>query len=202
MPVNALTVDIQDLDLGMRDIIAELAREDPDHVDTGVLAKEGAELVIIAAANEFGAEINHPGGTPFGFKSKRDIAQNKIRFLKKGTGFLVLGVTKPHKIIIPARSYIRAAIDNNADEILDFATEQARRISRGEIDKRTALDLIGLKIKSLIQLTMVELRDPPNAPSTIRRKGSSNPLIDKSRLFRAIDSVVGSDPGGGADASV
>ncbi len=192
MPINALTVDVQDFDLGMRDIIAELVRENPDHVDTGVLAKEGAELVVIAAANEFGAEINHPGGTAFGFRTRRDAVEGKTRFLKKGTGFLVLGVTKPHKIKIPARSYIRSTIDNHADEIQDFAADIARQISRGEMDKRTGLDLIGLKIKSLIQLTMTELRDPPNAPSTVKRKGTNNPLINTGRLRRSIDHVVGS----------
>ena len=192
MPLNAISVSTTDVDRGLRDIIRALELEEPSHVDTGVLAKEGSELIKIAAANEFGATIRHPGGTPFGFKTQRDASAGKIRFLKKGQGFLVLGTTKPHTIIIPARSYIRAAIDENQEAIMDFATTQARMIADGKTTKKDALGAIGEFIKSLIQLTMIELRDPPNAPSTIRQKGSSNPLIGKTgRLNQSISWQVG-----------
>ena len=145
MPLNAISVSTTDVDLGLRDIIRELEREEPPHVDVGVLAKEGGELVIIAAANEFGTKT------------------------------------------IPSRSFIRSTIDDKQEQIMDFAESQARRIADGQITKKDALEAIGELIKSLIQLRIIELREPPNAPSTIRQKGSSNPLIGKTgRLNQSI----------------
>ena len=192
MPLNAITVTTSDVDRGLRDIIRELEREEPKHVDTGVLAKEGSELVKIAAANEFGATIRHPGGTAFGFKTRRDAQDGKVRFLKKGQGFLVLGTTKPHTIVIPARSFIRSTIDNHQEEIMDFAESLARRIADGQMDKKDALSAIGEKIKSLIQLRIIELRDPPNAPSTLRQKRpKTNPLVNTGRLGQSIAWQIG-----------
>ncbi|ROL60071.1 hypothetical protein D9V86_09880 [Bacteroidetes/Chlorobi group bacterium ChocPot_Mid] len=59
-----------------------------------------------AAIHQFGGIINHPGGTEYGFMTKADASKGKILFLKKGSGYMVLGTTKPHKIEIPARPYL------------------------------------------------------------------------------------------------
>ena len=40
------------------------------------------------------------------------------------------------------------------------------------------LERIGAVVAGAIQQSIRDLRDPPNAPATIERKGSSNPLID------------------------
>jgi phage gpG-like protein len=53
-----------------------------------------------AVAHQFGAVINHPGGTPYGFAK-----DGSIRFLKK-TATKYIGKTKPHQIKIPARPFI------------------------------------------------------------------------------------------------
>ena len=39
-------------------------------------------------------------------------------------------------------------------------------------------DVVGLQSAAIVQDSIVQLRTPPNAPSTIEAKGSSNPLID------------------------
>jgi phage gpG-like protein len=59
-----------------------------------------------AAIHQHGGTIHHPGGTEYGYKTKADASQGKIKFLKTGTGYMVLGKTKPHKIKIPARPYM------------------------------------------------------------------------------------------------
>ena len=51
---------------------------------------------------------------------------------------------------------------------------------------RTTLRKLGIKAKGDIQAEIVALQTPPNAPSTIRQKGSSNPLIDQGELLGAV----------------
>ena len=58
------------------------------------------------------------------------------------------------------------------------------------LDDRTAR-LIGEVMKTRIQQSITTLRTPPNAPSTIRRKGSSNPLIGETKtLEQSVDYEV------------
>ena len=39
-------------------------------------------------------------------------------------------------------------------------------------------DVVGLQSAAIVQTSIVQLRTPPNAPSTIAMKQSSNPLVD------------------------
>ena len=52
------------------------------------------------------------------------------------------------------------------------------------------LKLIGLEQEAETKKTLTDLRTPPNAPSTIKAKGSSNPLIDTGELRSKISSTV------------
>jgi len=44
-----------------------------------------------------------------------------------------------------------------------------------------------------VQRTIRDIKQPPNAPSTIRKKGSDNPLIDTGRLRQSIEYAIGED---------
>lgn len=68
--------------------------------------------------------------------------------------------------------------------VLDRAEDAVREIVKREVDPKTLVvsrgtaDRIGLTVQGMIQKEIVDLRSPPNAPSTIRRKKSDNPLVD------------------------
>lgn len=64
---------------------------------------EGTELTNaeLGAVHEFGATINHPGGTPYLIKE-----DGTAQFVSKEKGG-ALPKTKPHQIIIPTRSFLR-----------------------------------------------------------------------------------------------
>ncbi|WP_300926980.1 hypothetical protein, partial [Helicobacter rodentium] len=49
---------------------------------------------------------------------------------------------------------------------------------------------VGVLASSDIKATITKLQTPPNAPSTIKQKGSNNPLIDTGLLRAAIDYKV------------
>jgi len=176
---------IKDIDKGMERTLRQF-RDKATFVDIGVQSDEDEKLLIIAAANEYGATINHPGGTPYGYRTAEHAKKGKVSFLKKGSGYMVLGETKPHVITIPPRPFIRSTVDENEEKYFDAAKSLSGQMVDGRIEKYDALERIGQLIEGDIKRTIITLRDPPNAPSTIRKKGSDNPLVNTGHLSGSI----------------
>lgn len=152
--------------------------------------EDGTQLAVIAAAHEFGADIDHPGGVPYGYGTQKDAEEGKVRFLKKGQGFMVLGETKPHKIKIPERSFLRNPLRGSQKKIALAFRKTMKMVMKGELTMFQALSQIGAKGASISQEAISAGIDPPNSPETIARKGSSTPLVDQGRLRQAITHVV------------
>lgn len=90
----------------------------------------------------------------------------------------------------PARPFLRTAVDENRRK---YATMFQRTLGLwvdGKTTLHDALAIVGTQAKADVQLKITKIRDPPNAPSTIERKGSSNPLIDTGQMRQAVDFVV------------
>lgn len=90
---------------------------------------------------------------------------------------------------VPERSYLRSTIDENQT----IYAGQLEAAVGDLIDGKSMLPRLrrlGMIAKRDVQLKIRELKTPPNAPSTIRKKGSSNPLIDTGRLRNSIDFEV------------
>ncbi|MBD8026427.1 hypothetical protein H9636_07115 [Ureibacillus sp. Re31] len=85
-------------------------------------------------------------------------------------------------IVIPERSFIRTTFDEKNAEWVRFIRSQLRLVVTFRIDARTLWERLGAKIVADIQEKITDLDAPPNAPSTIAKKGSSNPLIDTGGL--------------------
>lgn len=100
---------------------------------------------------------------------------------------------------IPERSYIRSAVEDNAALIDQKSDRLWGQIIDGTMTKQQGLQEMGEFIQRLITRRITTLRMPPNAPSTIARKKSSNPLIDTGRLRASIrfELVNSSDGEGG-----
>jgi len=180
---------IKDIDKGMKATLKRIT-DKANHVDIGLQSDEEETLLKIAAAHEFGAEINHPGGTAYGYKTQKDSEAGKVRFLKKGEGYAVLGTTTPHVIVIPERSYIRSTVDENEEKYNRAVQKVMGQIIDGYLDKFQALSLLGQLVEGDIKSKIINLDSPPNAASTIRKKGTDNPLVDKGFLGGAIRYAV------------
>jgi hypothetical protein len=178
---------------GVQDVMAELRAEleklTSDHVvtvgiheDAGNIESNDLTMAGLGAVHEFGAEINHPGGTNYGYASKAAADRNEVRFLKDGAGYAVLGVTQPHKINIPARPWLSPGVDASNLEYVKLIEDG---IANGDTMDQT-LNRVGVVAVASVQRYMTELRTPPNAPSTIKRKGSSNPLIDSGAMRQSV----------------
>ena len=75
----------------------------------------------------------------------------------------------------------------NRKNYLSALRKSAKKITRGEAAIGQVVSKLGILAKGDIQQSIVDLRDPPNAASTIRAKGSSNPLIDTGEMKNSVD---------------
>lgn len=93
---------------------------------------------------------------------------------------------------IPERSFLRSTVDAQQGAYEDLLEQVVTEAVDGgglpALDR--GLDRIGLTAVADVQRTMRDLKDPPNAPSTVARKGSDNPLIDTGRLRQSISHEV------------
>lgn len=151
------------------------------NVDSGEIT-----MAQLGAVHEFGANINHPGGTSYGYASERDAVAGKVRFMRKGEGFMQLGVTEPHQINIPARPWLVPGVRSATLSILETIEAGGRKGA----DLDTLLEQVGVVAVGAVQEYMTDLKNPPNAQSTIAKKGSDNPLIDSGALRAAVTHAV------------
>lgn len=91
---------------------------------------------------------------------------------------------------IPQRSFIRATVDLNAGEIARLQHATMTAVVQGKVTLRQGLDRIGMKVAAMMQKRIAAGIEPPNAASTIARKGSSKPLVDTGQLRSSITWVV------------
>ena len=87
---------------------------------------------------------------------------------------------------IPERSVMRSTIKEKKKEIIALQKKLLKRISDGSIDVNTALGLVGELMADFIRQKIVSIKSPPNAPSTIAAKGSSNPFIASGQSKNSI----------------
>lgn len=152
------------------------------HEDAGNVESDDLTMASLGAIHEFGADINHPGGTSYGYATKEAADNGEVRFLKSGTGYMELGITGPHQIKIPARPWLIPGARSGNDEYLKIIETTIAKGGTAE----EALDKVGVVAVAMVQKYMTDLSSPPNAPSTIKKKGSSNPLIDSGAMRQSV----------------
>jgi hypothetical protein len=82
----------------------------------------------------------------------------------------------------PERSFLRSTINEKRDQIQDDLTKVAEKVVDGETSLTSGSRKVGLKYSQLVAKKIVDIKTPPNTLQTIRRKGSSNPLVDTGHL--------------------
>ena len=92
---------------------------------------------------------------------------------------------------IPSRPFLRTAADKNQKDWAKLAQQVGGRVIDGTMSAEQGLELIGNKMVGDIQ-QVIGNRSllAPNAPATVRRKGSDAPLIDTGQLRQAISFEV------------
>jgi len=90
---------------------------------------------------------------------------------------------------IPARPWLDVGVATGNKEYLQLIADGFE----DGLDHDLILEQVGLVAVGKVQAYMVELKEPPNAPSTIEKKGDDNPLIDDGVLRQSVTSVVQSN---------
>lgn len=169
-------------------------------IKVGILGSDGSQPVSadldmagLGAVHEFGATINHPGGTPY-FIKEDGLAQ----FVSKEKGSK-LPKTKPHQIVIPSRSFLRKALltaeGKKALQVWKVEEKQAlmNYLNKDNASADVLADTIGTKAKERVSETFQSGgfgEWEQNAPSTIKRKKSAMPLINNGHLESKISYEV------------
>lgn len=91
---------------------------------------------------------------------------------------------------IPQRSFIRATCDLNRGAIAALQEALAAQVLQGTTEPRAALDLLGAKVASMMQVRIASNIPPPLKPATIKRKGSSVALINTGQIRSSITWAV------------
>ena len=95
----------------------------------------GLPNIKIAATHEFGAKINHPGGTAYYTDG------GSIVFVANSNPIsLNLPRTKPHLIEIPERSFIRSTADKRRKQIVAISKNLAVKVLDGSMSREKALE--------------------------------------------------------------
>ncbi|KOY81571.1 hypothetical protein I6G82_08365 [Lysinibacillus macroides] len=89
-------------------------------------------------------------------------------------------------IVIPERSFLRSTFDEKQNEWFKFVEKQMAHVLNRRIGAKTLCERLGAKMVADVQEKLTDLDTPPNAPATIAKKGSSNPLIDSGGLRQRI----------------
>lgn len=160
------------------------------HEEAGNVESGDITMAGLGATHEFGAEIKHPGGTSYGYASKAAANRDEVRFLKTGAGYMQLGVTQAHTIDIPARPWLEPGVASATPEVL--LTIQDGMEAGQSMDQ--ILETVGVVAAAKVKVYMTDLKTPPNAASTIRKKGSSNPLIDSGAMRQSVTHKVAVGP--------
>ena len=157
---------------------------------------DGTSIAEVAIVNEYGAIIDHPGGTKYikdavvSHMATDPETGRRKKVYSVGVRFVAdnfVGnacITGPHSIVIPARPFFGKAFEVNKTKwINDFEGF----VASSGYDLEKAFKLLGAVVRSDIIAQIDATTTPPNAPSTLRRKKGSHPLIDTHLMRNSID---------------
>ena len=97
-------------------------------------------------------------------------------------------------IDIPARPFMRNALDSNRNSISRLIKETPNKVFKGELSGKEALMIIGETIRGMIILSIQDAKNwaTPNSTKTLKiktskgKKENTKPLIDAGYLITAI----------------
>lgn len=90
---------------------------------------------------------------------------------------------------VPSRPFLRQSFENHEPEIGRACEAQAKTLLTGGT-AQTVYDALGVYMKGMVQKEIVSGGFVPNAPYTIRMKGSSTPLIDTGQMRQSVNYVI------------
>lgn len=151
--------------------------------------QDGTKESVVALANEFGATITIPEKQSTVYKKIKDDGSYALggRFVKRKKSNFAQDVVIPeHTVTIPPRPFMRNAregLEKKLQKVVQSGLEREESMSR-------ILMQCGIAMRNAIVESIDSNIQPGNAPSTIKRKGSSHTLIDTGQLRSSVQSSL------------
>jgi hypothetical protein len=145
------------------------------------MAKLEGGAVLKARLEELSAKVNRPGTLNVGFlegstESKDGESSAQVAYFNEfGTK------------TSPPRPFFRTMI---AQESPHWGDDMGKVLVATNYDVTKTLNLMGEELRGELVASIDAFTDPPNAPSTIRRKGFNKPLVDTGDMRRAANYEV------------
>ena len=118
----------------------------------------------------------------------------RIRITPKMRSFLhIIGIhvkAGTSHIIIPKRPFMSNAFDNGVNKLFRFIVNEFKKVMQKKQTMKIAIQRIGNFHESQIKREITTGDFEKNHPITIKRKGSSRPLIDKSTMRNGVEFKV------------
>lgn len=89
----------------------------------------------------------------------------------------------------PPRPFLRQSVDDNQAKINAMVEQQTKNVAKGGSAEQS-LKQLGAFGVSLVQEKIGNGTFTPNAPSTIKAKGSEKPLIDTGQMRQSVHYVI------------
>ncbi len=135
---------------------------------------------VLASSPQGGAPVSGPGGVEGAASGQaRGITVAQL------ASILEFGTEDGH---IPPRPALGSTFDRMHGELVEMGKKLIKAALDGKITVSKGLNILGAKLANEVKksITAGAGVPPPNAPSTIRQKGSSRPWVDTGRTVGAI----------------
>ncbi len=145
----------------------------------------GTPVAKIAATQNYGAEINNPGGQPYIIDSNTKLAV----FVDKDIPFSEnLPRTKPHKIVIPPRPFMDNAKKRiQGQEGQRMIIQEILRVFEGRQTMISATERLGAWMQGIIQEEIKAITAPPLKASTIRQRNNQYKSKSKNKSTKPLN---------------
>lgn len=94
---------------------------------------------------------------------------------------------------IPKRDVVTPTLEQNREKYLSFVERSIPALIDGSMELKTMWQFLGMEGQADLQKQMVTAKLAPLHPRTIKRKGSSRPLIDSGQLRQGVTYIVSGD---------
>lgn len=91
---------------------------------------------------------------------------------------------------IPARPFMRPAVADNGQQWLDQLADGAKASLAGGPAPAAVLELVAMGAAGNVAEKIVAVTSPALSPMTVKRKGSSKPLIDTGQMLQSVTGKV------------
>lgn len=177
------------IDHGAKELLTRIYGIQKPRMGVGVFSSEGDQQYSFQKTTQ-AQRIDKALGIKKSSHRKAALALAlKGKGVRKASGKTVLDIANINEFgggNVPSRSFIRAWFDSNREKMNKMILAIMKAVVKGKYTPDQALEILGLRWVGEIQARIGKGIPPANAASTIRKKGSSKPLIEQGILRSAI----------------